>query len=96
MLALPDPAAAVVGRRFDSLRWRIPGGEKSVLGSLAFFTVAFAIGTAFVLAAGNGSILAVAAAAVVLTGIEATLGYGLDNLFIPVLAGLLGEYWLRL
>jgi phytol kinase len=96
MLALPDPAAGIVGRRFGSLRWWIPGGEKSVLGSLAFFAVAFAVGMGFALAVGNGSILVVAAAAAVLTGVEATLGYGLDNLFIPVLAGLLGDYWLRL
>ena len=96
MLALPDPAAAVVGQRFSSPRWRIPGGQKSVLGSLTFFAVAFAVGTSFALAASNGSILAVAAAAAVLAGVEATLGYGLDNLFIPVLAGLLGEYWIRL
>lgn len=96
MLALPDPAAAVVGGRFGSLRWQVPGGQKSVLGSLTFFAVAFAVGTIFALAAGNGSILAVAAAAAVLTGVEAALGYGLDNLFIPVLAGLVGEYWLRL
>jgi dolichol kinase len=96
MLALADPAAAVVGRQFGSSRWRIPGGEKSVFGTLAFFLAALAIGVGFALGAGNGSILAVAAAAIVLTGLEATLGYGLDNLFIPVLAGLLGEYWLTL
>ena len=96
MLALPDPAAAIVGRRFGSPRWRIPGGEKSLLGSLTFFAVAFAIGTGFALALGNGSILAAAAVAAVLTGIEAALGYGLDNLPIPVVAGLLGEYWLSL
>jgi len=96
MLALPDPAAAVVGRRFGSLRWRVPGGEKTVLGSLTFFAVAFVVGMGFAVAAGNGSLLAVAAAAAVLTIIEAALGYGLDNLFIPVAAGLLGEYWIRL
>ena len=50
----------------------------------------------FALAAANGSILAVAAAAAVLAGVEAALGYGLDNLFIPAIAGALGEYWLRL
>jgi len=96
MLALPDPAAAVVGRRFTSARWRIPGGEKSFFGGLAFFAVAFAVGTSLAFAAGHGSILAVAAAAAVLTVIEATLGYGLDNFVIPVVGGLLGEYWLRL
>jgi phytol kinase len=96
MLALPDPAAALVGRRFGSLRWPIPGGEKSLFGSLAFFAVAFGIGIVFGLATGNGSILTVAAVALVITGVEAVLGYGLDNLFIPVVAGLLGEYWIRL
>jgi dolichol kinase len=96
MLALPDPAAAVVGGLFSSPRWRIPGGEKSAFGSLAFFVVAFVLGMSFALAAGNGSVLAVAGAAAVLTGVEAALGYGLDNLFIPVTAGLLGEYWLTL
>jgi phytol kinase len=96
MLGLPDPAAAIVGRRFGSLRWRIPGGEKSLLGSLTFFLVAVVIGLGFALAAGDGTILAVAAAAIVLTGVEAVLGYGLDNLFIPVLAGVLGDYWLSL
>jgi phytol kinase len=96
MLALPDPAAAVFGQRFGRLRWRIPGGEKSLYGSATFLALAFAIGMGFALAAGNGSILAVAAAAAVVTAVEAALGYGLDNLFIPVLAGLLGEYWLRL
>src|ERR1700693_6370100 len=96
MLALPDPAAAVVGGRFSSVRWRIPGGEKSVVGSLTFFAVAFLVGTGFALVAGSGSILAVVAAAAIPPGVDATLGYGLDNLFIPVVAGLLGEYWLRL
>src|SRR3989440_5701458 len=89
MLALPDPAAAIVGRRFGSVRWRIPGGEKSLYGSLAFFVVALVVGLVFALVTGNGSILAVAAATFVLTGVEAALGYGLDNLFIPVLAGAL-------
>ena len=96
MLALPDPAAAIVGRRFSSLRWRVPGGEKSLLGSLTFLAVAFAVGTGFALALGNGSILAAAAVAAVLTAVEAALGYGLDNLPIPVVAGVLGEYWLSL
>jgi phytol kinase len=96
VLALPDPAAAVVGRRFGSRRWRIPGGEKSLYGSLAFFLVAFVIGMGFALAAGNGSILAVVAVAAGITAVEAGLGFGLDNLFIPVVAGLLGESWLRL
>jgi phytol kinase len=96
MLALPDPAAAVAGQRFSSLTWQVAGGHKSLIGSATFFAVAFVLATVFALAVGNGSILAAAAVAAVLTAVEGGLGYGLDNLFIPVLAGLLGEQWLRL
>ncbi len=96
MLAFADPAASLLGQRFDSLRWPVAGGRKSVLGSATFFAVAFALGTAFALAVGNEAILAVAGVATALTAVEAAFGYGLDNLFIPVLAGLLGEQWLRL
>lgn len=96
MLAFADPAASVLGQRFASLSWPVAGGRKSVLGSMTFFAVAAALGSAFALAAGNGALLAVVGVAAVLTGVEAMLGYGLDNLFIPVLAGLLGEQWLRL
>jgi len=96
MLAVADPAASVVGQRFRGPSWQVPGGRKSALGSIAFFAVALALGTVFALAAGNGAILAVAGAAAVLTVVEASLGYGLDNLFIPGIAGLLGEQWLRL
>jgi phytol kinase len=96
MLAFADPAASVVGQRFHVLSWPVPGGRKSALGSVAFFGVALALGTVFALSAGNGAILAVVAAAAVLTVVEASLGYGLDNLFIPGIAALLGEQWLRL
>lgn len=96
MLALPDPAAALVGQRFASVCWPVVGGQKSVLGSLTFFVVALALGAAFALAAGNGALVGAATVALALTVVEGVLGYGLDNLFIPVLAGLLGEQWLRL
>jgi dolichol kinase len=96
VLAFADPLASVVGQRFASPSWRVGGGRKSALGSVGFFAVAFILGMAFALAAGNGAILAVAAVAGVLALVEATLGYGLDNLFIPVVAGLLGEQWLGL
>ena len=96
MLAVADPAASVVGQRFRGPSWQVPGGRKSALGSVAFFAVALALGTVFALAAGHGAILAVAGAAAVLTVVEASLGYGLDNLFIPAVAGLLGEQWLSL
>jgi phytol kinase len=96
VLAFADPAASVMGQRFGSLSWPVPGGRKSAFGTATFFAVACALGIAFALATGDGAIVAVAAAAGVLALVEATLGYGLDNLVIPVVAGLLGEQWLRL
>jgi dolichol kinase len=96
VLAFADPAASVVGQRWTSPTWSIPGGRKSLFGSLTFFAVAVAVATAFAWGAGSGTMLAVAGIAAVLTGIEASLGFGLDNLFIPVVAGFLGEQWLRL
>lgn len=96
VLAFADPAASLVGKRLHSLSWRVPGGRKSVLGRVAFFAVAFALGTVFASVAGAGAILAAAGVAAVVSGVEATLGFGLDNLVIPVIAGLLGEQWIRL
>ena len=96
MLAGPDAAAGIVGTRFASPTWRVAGGEKSMLGSLTFFVVAFALGLVFALATGSGAIAGAAAVALAVMAIEGVLGYGLDNLFIPVVAGLLGEQWLSL
>ena len=96
VLAFADPAASLVGKRLNRLSWPVPGGRKSVFGSLAFFATAFVIGTAFASAAGIGAVPAAVAVAAVLTVVEATLGFGLDNLVIPLVAGLLGEQWLSL
>jgi dolichol kinase len=96
VLALADPAASVVGRRMTGPSWTVPGGRKSVPGSVGFLIVAFALGTTFVAVEGSGMVLAAAGAAVALTAVEAGLGFGLDNLLVPPIAGLLGEYWLRL
>ena len=96
VLALADPAASVVGRRMAGPSWTVPGGRKSVPGSVGFLIVAFALGTTFVGVEGSGMFLAAAGSAVALTAVEAGLGFGLDNLLVPLIAGLLGEYWLRL
>ena len=96
MLAGPDAAAGIVGTRFASPTWRVAGGEKSMLGSLTFFVVAFALGLVFALATGSGAIVGAAAVALAVMAVEGVLGYGLDNLFIPAVAGLLGEQWLSL
>ncbi|TME44363.1 MAG: hypothetical protein E6I56_12410 [Chloroflexi bacterium] len=96
MLALPDAGAALIGERFPSWSWSVVGGHKSLFGSLTFFVLAVGIGTAFGLLAGNGAFLAAAGVALTVAAVEGAVGYGLDNLFIPLAAGVLGEQWLGL
>jgi phytol kinase len=93
ILTLADPAAAVIGCRYGSLRYTLVKGHKSVQGSAAFFLVAFAcvLFPLLTLApAEPGQAVPVA----VLVGLLATLAEavaweGLDNLFIPLCTGLL-------
>jgi len=90
VLAFADTAAALVGQRFGQAR-QLPGGaRKSALGSLAFFVTALLIAAA-ALIAGAGlrpgeSLVSAALLAAVTTGVEASLGDGLDNLFVPLAA----------
>lgn len=89
LLTLADPAAAIIGSRYGSLRYVTRDGHKSLEGSLAFFTVAF-LGTSGALlldgpAAANMAIPGVALTlALLLTLVEAISWRGLDNLLIPV------------
>jgi phytol kinase len=81
VLALADGAAALAGMRFG--RRKLPIGSKSIVGSLTFFAVAFAVGLFF---APLGVCLLVALAATIA---ESLLTRGFDNLVLPVLAGVL-------
>jgi dolichol kinase len=77
VIALADGLAAPVGIRFG--RRKLPGG-KSVAGSATFLVISLSAG----LALGVSPVVAAA-----LTVSEASLRYGLDNLVLPPLAGLL-------
>jgi dolichol kinase len=81
VLALADTAAAAAGMRFG--RRPLPLGGKSAAGSAAFFGVALAVGLPFA-PLGACALVALAAAAT-----EASLARGLDNLALPLVAGLL-------
>lgn len=89
LLTVADPAAAIIGSRYGSLRYVTRDGHKSLEGSLAFFTVAF-LGTSGALlldgpAASGMAIPGVALTlALLLTLVEAISWRGLDNLLIPV------------
>ena len=96
VLAIADPAAAVVGARFNSVGWPVLGGHKSAAGSLAFAAVAIAIGLVIGVEAGDVRLVAALGAALVLAFIEGSLGYGLDNVPVPAVASLLGVTWLGL
>jgi phytol kinase len=88
ILALADPAAALVGMRYGRTRYVSVGGEKSVEGSLAFVAVAFVAVLPPLLAgtAPEGSSAALIALNVALIAMvaEAVAWRGLDNLFIPI------------
>ena len=90
VLAIADPAAAIVGRRFNSVGWSVIGGQKTLAGSVAFAFVAVAIALLIGAGAGDIRILAALGAALVLAFVEGSLGYGLDNIPVPAVASLLG------
>ena len=90
VLAIADPAAAIVGSRFKSVGWSVIGGQRTLAGSLTFSIVSVVI--ALVIGAGAGEVrfLAAVGAALVLALVEGSLGYGLDNIPVPAVASLLG------
>ncbi|WP_306640610.1 diacylglycerol/polyprenol kinase family protein [Sanyastnella coralliicola] len=90
-LAISDPLAALVGKRFGKTKYHLWGHEKSYLGSLAFFLSACciaAIGIAQMNLALTSMIMITLLFALVTTIVEAMSGNGWDNLTIP-LSGLL-------
>ncbi len=96
VLAFADPAAATVGNRVSSPGWRVIGGEKSLSGSLTLFIVSVVLATIFSVASSDQRPLNILAAGAILTVVEGSLGYGLDNLLLPLAAAVAGEALLSL
>lgn len=93
VLALADPAANRAGGSLRSPSWRVAGGTKSLAGSAAFFVVSCTLGILFTVRLdATGLLPAVVAVAPILTVSEGLVGFGLDNLVIPIVAGTLAEY----
>lgn len=88
LLALADPAAALVGVWYGRLRYRTADGTKSGEGSLAFLIVAFLCTYLPLLLFADiepiESLLLAGLAGLLAMMIEASSWRGLDNLFVPI------------
>ena len=96
VMTLSDAAAGIVGVRYGkrnlSLGPKFLRATKTLEGTTTFFAVTFVLALAFLMTIGQaGTFIALSALviALALTYIEAVLGYGLDNLFLPVAGALL-------
>ncbi len=92
VLGLGDGLAALVGERYGRRRIPLLQTNKTLWGTGAFLTVCFALGVALLAPTGVSPLYLLAAAAVIaiaLTPVELFLTYGLDNLALPPVAGLL-------
>jgi phytol kinase len=87
VLTFADAAAAVVGRRYGTVRYPTPGGCKSLEGSLAFAVVTFAAVHLPLLLMGRAgaweSVLVAVVMALGLAVVEALATGGWDNFLVP-------------
>jgi phytol kinase len=92
VLGLGDGLAALVGERYGRRPIPLLRTRKTLWGTGAFLGVCFALGVVLLAPTGVSPMYLFAAAAVMavaLTPIELFLTYGLDNLALPPVAGLL-------
>lgn len=85
VLALADPAAALVGRAAGRWRFRMLGTSRTLEGTLAFVLVALAVGAIFAAVTGLTPAVVVALALATASA-EAVSPAGMDNLTIPLAA----------
>ncbi len=95
ILTFADATAALIGARYGVFRFCTPQGEKSLEGSITFFTIAFlSIHVPLLLFSDTGRVETLLIALTVglqVTLLEAIAWRGLDNLLVP----LGGFLWLR-
>ena len=97
ILAICDPIAALVGKRWQYGKYNIGSESKTIMGSSMFFISAFVLCCTLLLFMNHsgkspyGTILASLIIAIITTLTEALSKKGLDNLFIP-LAGVFSLY----
>lgn len=87
LLALGDGLAGIVGTNVRSRRYRVPGGTKSLAGSLAFFVVALASIATTLIVTGHPTqhaLLVAVICALLITGVEAISTHGTDNITVAL------------
>lgn len=99
VLAISDPMAALVGKKWPIGRYQIAGAHKTVLGSTVFFVSAFLIAAlswqyAHAVLPDSAKIFSFVLIAAISTGAEAVSRDGFDNLSIP-LSVILGLYMMQ-
>ena len=90
LFAIPDGVSGYVGRRFGKNTYSLTG-TKTLEGSLAFFCVALVVfavwAYSFHVVGGIVSGVVGMGIALFLTLLEGSIGDGIDNLFLPIVAG---------
>ena len=88
VLLFSDSLAAVIGKTYGLIHYRVGEGQRSLEGSLVFFIVAFFLmHTLILLSNSTGrveSLLIAFILATLITGFEAISGSGWDNFYIPI------------
>ena len=100
ILTLADAAAALVGVRYGQTSYRVTDGKKSAEGSLTFLTLAFFLTIIPLLLMTDLShehiVLIAFMLALLLTLLEAVAWRGLDNIFVPLGALALLQFYFQL
>lgn len=92
VLAFADGFAALVGQWHGGKTYHIPGGEKTLFGSLTFFAVTATIFSIYVVTHTEPTLASwvmVPTGAAFVTAVEGLISRGFDNLFIPLSAALI-------
>lgn len=85
VLAVADPLASLVGRRFGSHTYRVFGELRTIEGSGACCVATWLL----LFGVTSLSIATISVVAIMITGVEALAPRGSDNLAIPLITGLL-------
>ena len=92
VLGFSDAMASIIGESFGKHFIYIKGHKKSFEGSAAFFITTCILIVIFFPSASFTVYLVGILCAIILTLLELALIYGLDNLFLPILAATLFQY----